>query len=226
MTMILLCRCPVHPRTRGEHISLSIEERDVVGSSPHTRGTCLQTVARDGEFRFIPAHAGNIVHSRFRAARAAVHPRTRGEHMSLPQFIIIRTGSSPHTRGTCKKLIAEALFFRFIPAHAGNIAMTLLPLFNITVHPRTRGEHETVARKLVEDLGSSPHTRGTCVHDRMHNAVYRFIPAHAGNISPGRSGRTRKTVHPRTRGEHKNGTRNTKYLVGSSPHTRGTYDAT
>ena len=52
--------------------------------------------------------------------------------------------------------------------------------------------------------------------------VRRFIPAHAGNTR-GRQGRcSRSAVHPRTCGEHTDGSRIVTREDGSSPHMRGT----
>ena len=114
---------------------------------------------------------------------------------------------------------------RFIPAHAGNISR--LPAFGScrTVHPRTRGEHTGVALIAVWSGGSSPHTRGTSSCWVYVIVLFRFIPAHAGNIgSSGLANHTRP-VHPRTRGEHLAICLTRAMKDGSSPHTRGTYAA-
>ena len=70
----------VHPRLRGELISLSDADLDFVGSSPLTRGTPPQ--------------------SNLSAFGVLVHPRLRGELITKHSIVLCSTGSSPLTRGT------------------------------------------------------------------------------------------------------------------------------
>ncbi len=215
-------RSAVHPRTRGEHAVSHSPPEPSHGSSPHTRGTFQSARSFFREDRFIPAHAGNITSRARRPGVNPVHPRTRGEHIYTLKMNASKFGSSPHTRGISTNPLLTAQNIRFIPAHAGNILMSCPKYQAPPVHPRTRGEHATL--DILDRIlgGSSPHTRGT--YQGAHDGVYRhrFIPAHAGNMSPGRSGTTRKTVHPRTRGEHSRSNGKSKLPPGSSPHTRGT----
>ena len=91
-----------------------------VGSSPHTRGTRWRLSDEAGAFRFIPAYAGNAALHIVCVLPLAVHPRIRGERPYLASFRIIRSGSSPHTRGTRSLLGSHPIKHRFIPAYAGN----------------------------------------------------------------------------------------------------------
>ncbi len=111
---------------------------------------------------------------------------------------------------------------RFIPAHAGNILLCRRPFGTRTVHPRTRGEHRLSSMTVCGLSGSSPHTRGTFCYAEDHSGHERFIPAHAGNMKSNRRPDDRKSVHPRTRGEHILTKRSKPTSAGSSPHTRGT----
>ena len=132
-------------------------------------------------------------------------------------------GSSPHTRGT--QLLLKSVFdaVRFIPAHAGNTAIEMTTLAIISVHPRTRGEHELLSACVYNYSGSSPHTRGTRVIGIKQKLLTRFIPAHAGNTFKQDAVKNWEAVHPRTRGEHSNYLSSNKHDSGSSPHTRGTH---
>ena len=90
----------VHPRARGEHANISVEDVKRHGSSPRSRGTSGVRWCYFGFVRFIPALAGNIfshpgLHSIF-----AVHPRARGEHNDSVDNEDIIVGSSPRSRGT------------------------------------------------------------------------------------------------------------------------------
>ena len=134
---------------------------DQVGSSPPTRGTR----AVDGQHlqlpRFIPAYAGNTSRAPCRRARAAVHPRLRGEHRKRWGWINETNGSSPPTRGTRVPLLSSNVPTRFIPAYAGNTSLARTEDASIPVHPRLRGEHLSTTAYKMGTTGSSPPTRGT-----------------------------------------------------------------
>ena len=76
------------------------------------------------------------------------------------------------------------------------------PHLPLSVHPRTRGEHERIGNQLQQIDGSSPHTRGTLIFGSCTKLVMRFIPAHAGNTARHQLPPYIPPVHPRTRGEH------------------------
>ena len=131
------------------------------GSSPLTRGTRIDSGQNDRFNRFIPAYAGNSCSNAPVAATIPGHPRLRGELTSrgLPFMVVI--GSSPLTRGTRERRRSYQLC--------------------CSVHPRLRGELPAPIRQTSKHLGSSPLTRGTLLLDIMFNAIFRFIPAYAGN---------------------------------------------
>ena len=132
-----------------------------------------------------------------------VHPRARGEH--------ILSG------------MAGPSYLRFIPAHAGNICSRSVWYAGRPVHPRARGEHPLRLTLRVPGGGSSPRTRGTCRGAGREGRRPRFIPAHAGNISPPENWWCRNSVHPRARGEHSVELDLAAIQGGSSPRTRGTW---
>ena len=57
----------------------------------------------------------------------------------------------------------------------------------------------------------------------LHPPLVRFIPACAGNTSPGCPGAGVAAVHPRVRGEHACFANSNWHRVGSSPRARGTH---
>ena len=91
---------------------------------------------------------------------------------------------------------------RFIPAGAGNTRKRFQGRSWSPVHPRWRGEHSTAASSRSSYPGSSPLARGTQGLAAFQGALWRFIPAGAGNT----------TIHGQTQA----GT------SGSSPLARGT----
>ena len=72
----------VHPRGCGEHISKPVQQGVECGSSPRVRGTLNAGWDAQLLSRFIPAGAGNIADTQYRAMEKSVHPRGCGEHCS------------------------------------------------------------------------------------------------------------------------------------------------
>ena len=173
---------PVHPRARGEHRMMTSEAFKKSGSSPRTRGTCQRDPQGCPVGRFIPAHAGNITRQDARSDTHPVHPRARGEHLVDYAPCSTSRGSSPRTRGTFAGQPTFPPRPRFIPAHAGNIDNSAFTFLTMSVHPRARGEHFMTCLPFGYAAGSSPRTRGTSVQSNASPSLWRFIPAHAGNI--------------------------------------------
>ena len=105
------------------------------------RGTFGKQAESAGQYRFIPACAGNIKDMGTADNKKAVHPRMCGEHIGGDVERGFETGSSPHVRGTFDVFQIANPFTRFIPACAGNIGNHSLRGNRLPVHPRMRGEH-------------------------------------------------------------------------------------
>ena len=213
---------PVHPRSRGEHSGRSLSGEIARGSSPLARGTRHPPARRALAHRFIPARAGNTQNVRCACSGAAVHPRSRGEHLRAIRLPPLGRGSSPLARGTQVVEAREPPLVRFIPARAGNTASGGGGGGRGPVHPRSRGEHLLALLLAISGVGSSPLARGTPGADLACRRHSRFIPARAGNTaSPSPRPRAR-SVHPRSRGEHLTDADIAETLSGSSPLARGT----
>ena len=91
-----------------------------------------------------------------------------------------------------------------------------------SVHPRGCGERDGDQTAVNINIGSSPRVRGTDFSDLLSKAVFRFIPAGAGNGPPSRSAPMVYAVHPRGCGERARVIACTVALCGSSPRVRGT----
>ena len=178
LSVILLS---VHPRRRGEHESNQGGDWIPAGSSPQARGT--RTVAIDArpQLRFIPAGAGNTSGRDQQHEGKTVHPRRRGEHWSIVRYRSVFHGSSPQARGTRRIFDTQDCGARFIPAGAGNTTPPRGWSSQPTVHPRRRGEHRRPMPSIKLPDGSSPQARGTHGSYAQHPALWRFIPAGAGN---------------------------------------------
>ena len=174
-------RSPVHPRVCGELIR--------------------RFHAVPAAHRFIPACAGNSATSAPSGAAPPVHPRVCGELTPRKAPISRCDGSSPRVRGTPASSARRQRVLRFIPACAGNSAMSRTARSASPVHPRVCGELELLAEGGLLQGGSSPRVRGTPRFFILPGLRLRFIPACAGN-SPSRSTPwRRRSVHPRVCGE-------------------------
>ena len=151
------------------------------GSSPRTRGTGAHPPPPIAVPRFIPADAGNRRLLAGSAGSIPVHPRGRGEQLSVIDAGFGFVGSSPRTRGTADGGFKPCSFCRFIPADAGNRAPAHARVNRSAVHPRGRGEQSTWVTVPRSFCGSSPRTRGTDPNTPHRSPGGRFIPADAGN---------------------------------------------
>ena len=215
-------RSTVHPRVRGEQGSQLAAAAHKAGSSPRARGTGLQGPPHFSVRRFIPACAGNRLRPASAGSGWPVHPRVRGEQIGKVKATKTQSGSSPRARGTGRYLAGQAKADRFIPACAGNRAQAEVTRIAGAVHPRVRGEQTTGQKAGRADGGSSPRARGTAGFHLAQGGGQRFIPACAGNRRLGKSGRFRRPVHPRVRGEQEAGFFHSLLFRGSSPRARGT----
>ena len=156
--------------------------------------------------------------------KARDHPRMCGEHLGLAIGLQPRLGSSPHVRGTRGRWFAFWRSCGIIPACAGNTAVLTDSCFSKRDHPRMCGEHPADHSETIEDLGSSPHVRGTLVEGGRPVGQQGIIPACAGNTRRPSTLCLATWDHPRMCGEHIG--RYTSFIgqPGSSPHVRGTHE--
>ena len=151
------------------------------GLSPLARGTRRDYSKEDAGDRFIPAGAGNTGSVCGSIAGGAVYPRWRGEHPPLAPSNSGTVGLSPLARGTHVANRLIIIYFRFIPAGAGNTIEIVFGIYSEAVYPRWRGEHRAVALSCCAINGLSPLARGTRRCDWCGKHTDRFIPAGAGN---------------------------------------------
>ena len=177
------CRGAAHPRSRGENAVQSACAPALMGSSPLTRGKRGDLVEHLFHDRLIPAHAGKTSPHQEVMLVGAAHPRSRGENRAAVVSVVIRTGSSPLTRG--KQFGGHGGLCRagLIPAHAGKTGRVRSRLAGRSAHPRSRGENSIPFITRIMDGGSSPLTRGKQQCPKRRTRDSRLIPAHAGKTS-------------------------------------------
>ena len=130
-------------------------------------------------------------------------------------------GSSPHTRGLRRLVSSTIRTSRIIPAHAGFTHHPTGPDDHHRDHPRTRGVYVGGLAGVLDDDGSSPHTRGLLSGHLPPENKERIIPAHAGFTPVVYDDKLRVADHPRTRGVYVTAGMSPGSVAGSSPHTRG-----
>ena len=134
-------RSRAHPRSRGENRRQSSRRCWMRGSSPLTRGKRDLQVARVGNRRLIPAHAGKTATGATSSHITTAHPRSRGENHHVGQAPQSILGSSPLTRGKPSSRACATSAERLIPAHAGKTRRSLRWAARGRAHPRSRGEN-------------------------------------------------------------------------------------
>ena len=207
---------------RGEHPSYEHVSVSEAGSSPHARGTLRPAQHDHRRGGIIPACAGNTSSRKRRARWRRDHPRMRGEHQHDRHGADVRTGSSPHARGTQRNDLEAVRKLGIIPACAGNTLHRTARPESCGDHPRMRGEHLHPIIDLLIIVGSSPHARGTLRAMLPENRKQGIIPACAGNTLVCLRLKLGNRDHPRMRGEHLRAGRERPAGPGSSPHARGT----
>ena len=154
----------------------------------------------------------------------AVHPHSRGEHLSTFRVCAVIVGSSPQSWGTQQPRVLRALCARFIPTVVGNTIPMKPFSVGSTVHPHSRGEHFNVGFIAQRFGGSSPQSWGTPKTFKDSTSNHRFIPTVVGNTAPEEGDEPLSTVHPHSRGEHRGRRCRRSSVGGSSPQSWGTPD--
>jgi len=103
------------------------------------RGRYRAVCSRSNELRFIPAYAGQIRFISVMRISRRVHPRVCGADKTVADNPLLVAGSSPRMRGRYKGLVPETPHYRFIPAYAGQMAVSSPYRLGAAVHPRVCG---------------------------------------------------------------------------------------
>ena len=157
---------------------------------------------RGGLHGLIPAHAGKTNTGHTWSGAPWAHPRSRGENSPPGGATVSSEGSSPLTRGKRDTRLKSRTGYRLIPAHAGKTTGRSGEAASNAAHPRSRGENCRCSLFSPSLRGSSPLTRGKPDRHGHIAMQQRLIPAHAGKTAAVASMVTRRSAHPRSRGEN------------------------
>ena len=129
--------------------------------------------------------------------------------------------SPPLTRGILTYIHHIFLTNGITPAHAGNTLILILLKSRIRDHPRSRGEYCKAFRKIADNDGSPPLTRGIQYQNAHLFHINGITPAHAGNTLHTITSSVSTWDHPRSRGEYLTFGLISREHQGSPPLTRG-----
>ena len=195
-------RIRAHPHSRGENAEGAIRAEESKGSSPLTRGKPSRAVSTGGIRGLIPTHAGKTPRHAATAPCAWAHPHSRGENWISGAQLRGSEGSSPLTRGKRRDLPVRLAEDGLIPTHAGKTVRRSRARRPCRAHPHSHGENDIIIDGTLDNVGSSPLTRGKLLTPGRAAMGHGLIPTHAGKThweSP--PGHPRR-AHPHSRGEN------------------------
>ena len=126
---------------RGVHRTAGPALLTTSGSSPHARGPHRSARGMKTPPRIIPACAGSTQQRCGQACGNGDHPRMRGVHPAMQNWIICSAGSSPHARGPLTLNTNPKAETGIIPACAGSTVIGPGRGRRKWDHPRMRGVH-------------------------------------------------------------------------------------
>ncbi len=193
---------PVHPRVRGDRRTRARCASPTPGSPPRARGQVRAPHEGDALRRFTPACAGTGPLSCSKMARAAVHPRVRGDRSAKKTKRGASDGSPPRARGQGPLHRRQPVFARFTPACAGTGYVSVARCRQGSVHPRVRGDRRSAQELCIRAVGSPPRARGQGRVWARARLRSRFTPACAGTGASGVSSAAfLRGSPPRARGQ-------------------------
>ncbi len=216
-------RTPVadHPRVRGEQSSTRRAIQSYMGSPPRARGAVRRPVRGAGGGGITPACAGSSPGCATPPRRASDHPRVRGEQFLVLSALAGIAGSPPRARGAGHLQGASRSGHGITPACAGSRPDHQGGLIMFEDHPRVRGEQIRRGFQRLPWTGSPPRARGAGRGELGPRVQGGITPACAGSSCTCSPRPTRRSDHPRVRGEQVREPGRCRCGRGSPPRARG-----
>ena len=111
----------VHPHTRGDNETYSVDVTGYSGSPPHAWGQSCHRRASTAPSGFTPTRVGTILPQAGEHGAVGVHPHTRGDNRPVLTMRIRVFGSPPHAWGQLWIRLREDGIWRFTPTRVGTI---------------------------------------------------------------------------------------------------------
>ena len=190
----------VYPRVCGGTCGGSFRAPSRSGLSPRVRGNRHDPAPPARRKRSIPACAGEPLPSRSPGRPFPVYPRVCGGTVPIARKNMQAVGLSPRVRGNLLFGPAHVVFFRSIPACAGEPIEWQIILGLELVYPRVCGGTCKAANQHRHGVGLSPRVRGNpAVYGPVCTVVWS-IPACAGEPSWSTAAFIPSQVYPRVCG--------------------------
>ena len=172
-----------HPHSCGDHDVMPDLRDGDVGSSPLVRGPHQLAHLVGAVVGVIPARAGTTGAQARPHRVVGGHPRSCGDHISVPGPGTSAMGSSPLVRGPPRAESRPRLLRGVIPARAGTTKRGFARSSSLGGHPRSCGDHRCRWPASRCRTGSSPLVRGPRADWCMSTEDGGVIPARAGTTS-------------------------------------------
>ena len=211
----------VYPRVGGGNAVAGIGPGQDNGLSPRGRGKRGNSHSTTAYHRSIPAWAGETTSPSSRFCPRTVYPRVGGGNATLVQAVPVVWGLSPRGRGKRVSLFSQFTQHGSIPAWAGETHRPAWRRPGGWVYPRVGGGNACAAASASARAGLSPRGRGKLVPVLLGPAVYRSIPAWAGETLSRRLWGPLPPVYPRVGGGNHVSEVGCVLPTGLSPRGRG-----
>ncbi len=210
-----------HPRRRGD-------ERRHRPPGAHRRGPPPQARGRASRMHKVmipagttPAGAGTSMPDPLERARAADHPRRRGDEVLKTRPAAAHPGPPPQARGRATHEFIGDDLDGTTPAGAGTRCPAPWPAPPDGDHPRRRGDEIRASVASPKSAGPPPQARGRGGAVPGDTPGARTTPAGAGTSRDPRGALRSTGDHPRRRGDELAGARYVLGRPGPPPQARG-----
>ncbi len=109
-----------HPHIHGEYSTDLFNQRDILGSPPHTWGILIKRQIIRKAVWITPTYMGNTKWSVNMYETAADHPHIHGEYKVQLAIYTLKSGSPPHTWGIRAGQQVAIVARRITPTYMGN----------------------------------------------------------------------------------------------------------
>ena len=134
--------------------------------------------------RSTPARAGTTPTRAPSPGPSAVHPRSRGDHLTPAGGGGSTFGPPPLARGPRVQVHVVLGGRRSTPARAGTTPTSQILQHALEVHPRSRGDHPVMVTTVHRGVGPPPLARGPRDVAERPEHQPRSTPARAGTTLP------------------------------------------
>ena len=211
----------VYPRVCGGTASNAVISCSREGLSPRVRGNLQRGLDKSGDFRSIPACAGEPSARKRRTWAQTVYPRVCGGTTVWAALVAYVIGLSPRVRGNLACTSSCSMVLGSIPACAGEPSCKNAGLRRPTVYPRVCGGTQWARVGAAPDTGLSPRVRGNPLQRSPRRSDWRSIPACAGEPRVWECWRAVREVYPRVCGGTAVSMITPDGVPGLSPRVRG-----